>query len=104
MNLMIQDLAGNNVDLKQFVEISENQIKTMITDAYIISSDRIKKNGVEYQKLIYTGVQGVYSLKFEQYYWVKDGKAYILTLTCEEDEYDNYKVVGEKMMNSFKIK
>jgi hypothetical protein len=40
-------------------------------------------------------------LKFEQYYWVINEKAFVLTLTCEEDQFKNYKEVGEKILNSF---
>lgn len=104
INLIIQDLSGQNIDLDKFVEISEEQIKTMITNSDLIESRRIKLNNSEYQKVIYTGVQGQFNLKYEQYYWVVKSKAYILTLTCELDQFENYKEVGEIIMNSFKIK
>jgi len=104
VNLIIQDLTGHKIDLDKYVEISEGQIKTMIENGNIISSDRIKKDGIEFQKVIYTGKQGAFNLKFEQYYWVQNDKAYILTLTCEEDEFNDYKDSGEKILDSFKIK
>ena len=104
VNLIIQDLTGHNIDLNKYVEISEGQIKAMITDENIISSNRIKNKGAEFQKVIYTGKQGIFNLKFEQYYWVVNDKAYVLTLTCEINEFNNFKGVGEKMLNSFKIK
>ena len=104
VNLIIQDLTGHNIDLNQYVEISENQIKTMITDGNIISSERLNKNGKEFQKVIYTGKQGIYDLKFEQYYWVENNNAYVLTLTCEVTEFSDFKIIGENILNSFKIK
>ena len=67
----------------------------MITDGNIIESKRITTEPLNYQKVIYTGKQGIYNLKFEQYYWVVDDKAYILTLTCEESQFDNYQATGE---------
>jgi len=27
-----------------------------------------------------------------------------LTLTCEQNQFDNYKEIGERIMNNFKIK
>jgi len=104
VNLIIQDLATYNIDLDKFVEISEGQIKTMITNGNIIESNRIKTGDSEYQKVIYTGVQGQFNHKFVQYYWIVKGKAYILTFTCEISQFDNYKEVGERIMNSFQIK
>lgn len=103
INLMIQDLSGLDIDLDKFVKISEAQIETMITDGKIIKSERIKKRKEEYQKAVYTGSQGIYKLKFEQYYWVIKDRAYILTLTCEEDEFEKYQAIGEKILDSFKI-
>ena len=88
VNLIIQDLTGHNIDLNKYVEISEGQIKTMITDGNIISSNRIKNKVTEFQKVIYTGKQGIFNLKFEQYYWVQHDKAYVLTLTCEVNEFN----------------
>jgi hypothetical protein len=104
VNLIIQDLTGHNIDLNKYVEISEGQIKTMITDGNIISSNRIKKKETEFQKVIYTGKHEMSDLKFEQYYWVQDDKAYVLTLSCEVSEFNDFKDIGERILESFKIK
>jgi hypothetical protein len=104
VNLIVQDLTGHNIDLNQYVEISENQIKTMITDGNIISSERVKKDEKEFQRVIYTGKQGIYDLQFEQYYWVENNNAYVLTLTCEITVFTDFKNTGEKILNSFEIR
>jgi hypothetical protein len=104
VNLLIQDLSGQNIDLDKYVEISEGQIKTMITDGNLIESKRMSDNNKELQRVIYTGKQGQYDLKWQQFYWVENKKAYVLTLTCEINQYDNYVSVGEKIMKTFTIK
>ncbi|WP_338408989.1 hypothetical protein [uncultured Flavobacterium sp.] len=104
INLIIQDLSAYNLDLNKYVEISENQIKTLITEGKIITSERVNKNGKEFQKVIYTGKQGIFNLQYEQYYWVKNNKAFILTLTCKQSEYSGYKSIGEQILNSFEFK
>jgi len=101
VNLLIQDLAGHHLDLNKYVEISEGQIEDLITDGKILDSKRITSEKLHYQKVIYTGKQGIFNLKFEQYYWVIDDKAFILTLTCEESQYNDFQVIGEKILNSF---
>ncbi len=104
VNLVVQDLTGQNIDLDKYIKLSESQIKTLITDGNIISSDRFNKKGYEFHKLVSTGKQGVFNLKFELYIWVQNNKAYVLTLTCEMSEFNNFKNEGEKILDSFKIK
>ena len=104
VNLIIQDLSAYKIDLNKYVEISKAQIKKLITDPNIVSSTRMKNKGVEFHKIVYTGKQGVFDLKFMQYYWVQNNKAYVLTFTSEKAEFDNIKDIGEKILNSFIIK
>jgi len=104
VNLLIQDLKGKNLDLDKYSKISEEQIETMLTDGKIIESKRIKNGTSTYQKIIYTGTQGIYKLEFEQYYWVEKDKAYILTFTSEENQFATYRSTGEKILNSFQLK
>lgn len=104
VNLIIQDITAYNLNLDQYVAISEEQINTLITEGKIILTERKQKDGEEYHRVIYTGKQGIYNLKFEQYYWVIENQAFILTLTCEKDEFDKYQEIGETILNSFEIK
>ena len=104
VNLLIQDLSGQNINLDKYVEISEGQIKTMITDGNLIESERLSDKNKEFQRVIYTGKQGQFDLKFQQFYWIENKKAYVLTLTCEINQYDNYVSIGEEIMRTFMIK
>lgn len=101
VNLLMQDLTGQNIDLDKYVEISEGQIKTMLTNSTLIESKRVKKESEEFHKIIYSGDQGIFHLKFEQYYWVIDDKALVLTFTCETDQFFKFVNTGEKILNSF---
>lgn len=104
VNLVIQDLAGLNIDFDKYIEISEEQIKSVITDINQFESQRLTNKNTEFQRLIYTGKQGSFNLKWQQLCWVVNEKAYVLTLTCEQSQYDNYVSVGEEIMKSFIIK
>ena len=103
VNLIVQDLQGRSVDLDAFTELSEGQIKSMMTNCTLYESKRMKKGSSEYHKLVYTAEQGAFNLKFEQYYWVENDKAYVLTLTCEESKFSGCKDIGEKIMHSFSL-
>lgn len=104
VNLVIQDLTGHNLRLDEYTVISVDQIKTMIPNSSLLENKKMSANNTDFQKVIYTGEPGTYKLKFEQYYFVLDNKAYVLTLTCEQDKFDQFKDVGERILNSFTIK
>lgn len=104
INLIQQSLEGLGVDLAQFVEVSEGQIKSMITNAKMIESKTIKNGNIQYHKFIYTGDQGQYHLKFEQYFFLQNEQAYVLTFTSESSKFADYQAIGEKILQSFSIK
>jgi hypothetical protein len=99
INLIIQDLKGQNIDLKKFVDISTDQIQKLITSSKIILSQTTNSR----HEIVYTGAFGQFSLKWKQYYWVKDEKAYVLTFTADSSSFEG--AVGDvtKTMDSFKI-
>lgn len=103
INLIIQNLEGQSIDLQKYVEKSEEQVNTLITNSSITESKSITSNGSKFHSIIYSGDQGAYNLIYKQYFWVENELAYILTLTCEADQFENYKIIGEQIMNSFKI-
>ena len=103
VNLMIQPLPPG-IDLNKYVEVSEQQIRTMLANARIVGSKRIKTATDEYHEIIYTGDQGIYKLKWKQYYRVVGTKAYALTFTAAQETYDQYILTADKVLNSFKVK
>lgn len=105
VNLLIQDLTGHNLSLDQYVNLTENQVKTLIQNGEIIVSERVNiGTNDEYHKMVYSGKQGIYDLKFQQYFWVIAEEAIIVTFTSEESEFEKYQSVGESILNSFIIK
>ena len=104
VNLMLQNIAGMGLDLDSYMELTKNGIKAYFTQPEILSSQKINFLGNEAYEISYTGVQGIYTLQFLQYFWLKDDKAYILTLSCEQKEYDTFATNGRKILDSFKIK
>jgi serine/threonine-protein kinase len=100
VNLMIQPLPGTSMTLEKFTDLSLEQIKTMITNSKIEESKKIND---ETSMVIFTGNQGDYTLKFAQYYKIKNNKAYIVTFTTENSEFDQYRDTGLKILNSFSL-
>jgi hypothetical protein len=46
----------------------------------------------------------MFKLKFEQYYFISENKAYVLTYTSEEKNYLKYLESAQIILNSFRIK
>src|SRR5260221_6358570 len=99
LNLIIQDLKGQNIDLNKLTEISVGQIKQYITNSKILQSETTTKH-----KIIYTGRQGQLNLKLDQYYWLNNEKAYVLTFTADQNSFDKQIEIVNSIMDSLKIK
>lgn len=105
VNLIIQDLSGKNIDLDKFADISIEQIQKYLKNAEITENKRLKNENGEYQKFIYSSDVGTFGLKFEQYCWIVNEKAYILTFTAEKEKFDSiYQDFVEVVLNSFVLK
>jgi hypothetical protein len=100
LNLMKQNLETLNIDLNKFVEITENQIRE---NGKLIESKRSTVNGSECHILIYEGTMNGMELKFLQYDFVKNSKAYFLTYSAKKDDFEKYLAEMESVMKSFKI-
>ena len=101
INLVVQNLATLNIDLDKFVEITTGQISTR---GKLLESKRHVMNGTPYHVLVYEGVFDGLPLKFLQYDFVKNDKAYILTYSAKKDAFDTYFVELANVMNSFNLK
>lgn len=104
INLIVQDLGGQKINLKQYTELSKKQIKQLITNSKMIKSEERTLHNKTFNEFIYTGEQGQFKLTFHQYAWISNGKAYILTFSTKQSTYDLYKDIGVKIMNSFILK
>ena len=104
VNVMVQNIAGKNINLEKFTTLSLNQVKTMAADSKIEESKTIKTNNGSYQKIIYAATQGGLKLKFEQYYFISNNKVYVVTLTTEANKFEIFRLLGEEILNSFVLK
>lgn len=100
INLMIQNLETLKYDLDQFVALSENQIKA---SGKLIESVRKKSGEQEFHMIIFEGNFNGLDLKFLQYDFVKDDKAYVLTFSAKRNDFENNLKKAEKVMNSFTL-
>jgi hypothetical protein len=103
VNAVEQDLSGMGMTLDAYIELSEQQIQTYITKPSVLVSRRAKKGKTEFHQLVYTGVQGKYSLRFEQYIWLRNEKAVVLTFTGEKSKAEQYAALATRILGSFTL-
>lgn len=99
VNVLSQSLKGQNMTMKDFVALTENQIKTMVTNGNIWESE----GDEERHAIVISGFVENNDLKFKQLYVLKNDIIYIITFTTLENTYDDYKDIGYKILDSFKL-
>jgi len=102
VNMITQDLTNQGFTMESYMKLSENQIKTLVTEGKIIKSIIDKENG--YCTLIWSGNVTDRVLKFKQYFFMKKEIVYVLTLTTLPETFEDYIEAGDKILNSFKLK
>ncbi len=104
INLIKIETQGNYSSLKQFVEINISSILALMNNSKIVESVQLDKNKQPYHKLIYTFPDNALNLTVLQYYWLIDDIGYILSFTSKEETFEEYKIIGYGILDSFKIK
>jgi len=100
-----QDLGGFNMTLDQFAKLSEAQIPILIENGKVEDSKRVEGNdGMEYQRVVFTGSQEGINLKLIQHYYLYQEKAYVLTFNTVETEFENQKAIADKVLSTFRFK
>lgn len=104
IGLMSELNTNPNARLDHYVTASQIKLDELINNFMLIESTRTSINGFEAHKLIYSGKQGVYAIKWAQYLFLINGKAYILTYTSELNSFEKYLDTFEKIASSISFK
>jgi hypothetical protein len=102
--LILEFSSDSGINLEKYAEISEEQVIESMENAKILSSKSSLNHGQNMHKTTFTASFDDRALTFTRHYWKKNNKIYVLTLTCEADQFDDYKDVGEGIMASFRLK
>ena len=104
VNLVIEDLNGRTIDLATYSRIAEDQLKSQMKNCKILEHKTIGKESRQYDKIVWTWDYETVPLKVEQYTWLLNGKAYILTFTSEQSKFSQFQEIGEKILDTFAFK
>jgi len=103
VNVLIQDLTGQNIDLKKYKQITDDQLVQMATNPEVEESVVIKEDGREFYQVTYSMTHSNFRLKITSFCFISNDKAYLATFSAEFHTYDEYQQVGLEILNSFSI-
>lgn len=101
VNVLSSSFGGEDISLDSFFHVSERQIKMSATDCVVLESKLYSRGNSNFYKIDFTAKQGIFQLRFVQYYFVKNGSGFTITLSCEETAYSKYEATALAVMNSF---
>lgn len=105
VNLVVQDLQGQAIDLAQYVELSKQQLPQVITDYEFVDEETTTaENGLELTILDYTGTQGQNELYWRQVIAINGSKAYVITCSAAETDFDKFSEAFGNMVSTFTFK
>lgn len=103
VSVIIQNLAGQNIDLDKYKDISETQIGSLGANGKIFESSKVEAANGDYYRLRYALNQGNFKLIITSYCYIKNDQAYLITFTSESGKYNQYKEIGDTILDSFQF-
>jgi len=101
-NFLRESLPDDSIGLEEYAKAAIDQAKTIFPT--VLSKERVKSDNKDFYKVIFSGTQSGIEFIHEQQYRVKDKMAYILTFTSTQSDYEKDKVIGNKILKSFRLK
>lgn len=103
LNLMLQDAGGQNLDLEKYTAITKKQVIDNLGGNSIVSLKDISIAGFKGKEFVYNMNYNGRNLKLKQYWFIKEGIAYLLTFTAAPSEYDYYQNKADDIVKSLRF-
>lgn len=103
LSVEMQDLK-KTILLPDYTNSRVNEITQFLKNPKIHESDSATLANLPAHEVIYTGKQEQFNIKMMAVWTVKNSKAYIVTYTAEESQYDAFLKTAQAMMNSLEIR
>jgi len=104
VNIMTQNLKGQNIDLAAYKSITEQQITAAADNAKLLTS-KIEKTATGDRYFVeYHLTMNGNKLHIKSICYIKRDTAYLATFTTKLDTFDKYNQTGTAMLESFKVR
>lgn len=103
ISVVIADAKEFENELEEFGKSTEKKLKEIFKQITFNSSSMIRSEGKKYYAMDYELQQGKLNLRIVSRSYMMGDKVYIIAFSSEENTYDNYKEISEKILNSFQL-
>jgi hypothetical protein len=104
VTLAIKTLNKSNNTLAKFSKFSEHNIGHYVDDSQIITSETLGKKKKAFHRIEYTATYPkTKGVRWIQYYFIKEDKAYIVTGMMENDQQEYFAPLMESILKTFKL-
>lgn len=103
LNIVTEDISSQPMTLSEYIDYSIDMEQRYISDYELIESSAFNLSSEPAQRVVFTGKQGIYSLKWMQILFVKNNVVYIITYTAMVDSYSSELETIQQMINSLVI-
>lgn len=103
VNVVSEAVGDKSITLDQYYKVSEENLKKFFSDFKLIKNEATTLSGSPARMVIYSASQNQLKLRTTQTFTIKDGKAYIVTLTNTQSEPNQYMGDMLKISQSFQF-
>jgi len=89
--------------LDAFGELMKKQLSMAVDEAEILQETETELAGIKGRRLQYKGQIANTSFKFDQYFVLDEGKAYIISFNALANAYEREVVLGAQLIKSFAL-
>lgn len=102
MNIIAEDLSGENLSLESYLDISLTNLESAIEDMKIIQKSPVTLNNKEFYMLSFDGKYANIGMRRHQYFTIENNVAYIFTLTTPSiKDYPEYEAAVRLIAETF---
>ena len=103
VNIVVIDLGAAPVDIESFYKQSKDALERSLGNVKFLEDKKDKLSGISAYRLVYVSRQKKADFKFLQVMCIRDNKAYVLTYTALQEQYEKLLKTAQAIIKSFKI-
>jgi hypothetical protein len=103
VNVVVVDLGSGPVDVEDFYKQSKEALERSLGNVKFLEDKKDKLAGISAYRLVYTSRQKKADFKFLQVICVRNNKAYVLTYTALQEQYEKLLKTAQAIIKSFKF-
>jgi serine/threonine-protein kinase len=103
VNIVVIDLGSAPVDIESFYKQSKDALERSLGAVKFLEDKKDKLAGISAYRLVYTSRQKKADFKFLQVMCIRNNKAYVLTYTALQEQYEKLLKTAQAIIKSFKF-